>query len=309
MKTSSLHGLWKDKSGNFFFLDEDGSLGLPRRSDAAGLTWAFDGSILTFTEVKAPGESPTQHRFVLQKKGLFGLEFLDESGKPVSWSRSYKKVGKLEGTLFYRERLMLPPEVCVSVQLRPLKKNNVAGKSIAFADGRAGLGFKVYYLASDMDDMARLEAAVHYGNEPLFATPDTEIVSLEEKPSVLLHHAVPSRKDSLPLAGTYWRLKELDGKKAEHFTGQPEAHLILRDKGEAMGSDGCNNFFMDWKTEGESITFAPGGATLRICPSGEEQALKLMQMFPSVQKWNISGSRLELHSADKLEAVFEAVEM
>ena len=84
---------------------------------------------------------------------------------------------------------------------------------------------------------------------------------------------------------------------------------FLRDKGQATGSDGCNNFFMNWEGEGENITFQPGGATLRLCPNGAEQAQKMLQMFPSVESWNISDGQLELRSEDKVTAVFEAVEM
>jgi hypothetical protein len=35
----------------------------------------------------------------------------------------------------------------------------------------------------------------------------------------------------------------------------------------------------------------------------------MLQMFPSVKSWNITGGQLELRSEDKVAAVFEAVEM
>ena len=134
-------------------------------------------------------------------------------------------------------------------------------------------------------------------------------VELDGRPSVLLHYAVPSQKEEIPLQGTYWRLKVLDGKPSENFADQPEAHLILLEKGEAAGSDGCNNFFMSWEISDERIVFTPGGATLRLCPKGEEQARRMLQMFPRVNGWKISDGKLELSSEDSVEAVFEAVEM
>ena len=66
---------------------------------------------------------------------------------------------------------------------------------------------------------------------------------------------------------------------------------------------------MNWEGDGKSITFQPGGATLRLCPNGAEQAQKMFQMFPSVKSWNITDGQLELRSEDKVAAVFEAVEM
>ena len=308
MDTERLHGLWKNEKGQFFCLEENGTLCLPRNGSASGRSWDFDGAVLTLLTEKAPGEETSPQKLFLQKRGLWGLEFLDEEGKKVKWSRSFKKVEHLEGTLFFRERIMLPPEVTAAVRLLS-EDGSVAGQSISPISGREELAFRICFLASDLKDTAGIEASVFYGKEALFTAPEGSKVSLRERPSVLLHHAVPSKKQELPLKGTYWRLKELDGKPAESFADQPEAHLILREKGEATGSDGCNNFFMGWESSDGSISFTPGGATLRLCPNGEEQARKMLQMFPNVKAWNISGGQLELRSDEKLEAVFEAVEM
>ena len=308
VESEKLHGLWKDEQGQFFYLEESGRLSLLRNGERSGVVWAFDGTSLTLETVESPGAEAEQKKLIFQKRGLFSAHFLDESGKSVKWSRSFQKVKSLEGTLFFRERMLLPPEVAVNVQLKGTE-GAVIGKSIASTSGHAELVFCVDYLASDIKKEAVIEAAVFYGSEPLFASPEGTVVKLDERPAVLLHHAVPSQAKELSLKNTYWRLKELDGKPAEHFADQPEAHLILQRAGQATGSDGCNNFFMNWEGEGESIGFQPGGATLRICPNGAEQSQKMLQMFPSVKSWNISNGQLELRSEEKVAAVFEAVEM
>ena len=304
-----LNGLWKDENGQFFYLEEGGRLGLPRNVEASGASWDYSDNILTLTTVKSPAVEPGSQVLMLQKRGLFSVEFLDAEGKKVKWSRSFKKVKSFEGTLFFRERMMLPPEVTVSVQLRRPDGGALVGQSIAVVSSHEELGFRVDYLKSDLKEKAVVEAAIFYGKEPLFSTPAGTEVALNERPAVLLHHAVPLQQKSVPLEGTYWRLKELNGTPAESFADQPEAHLILNEGGQATGSDGCNNFFMDWKKEDSQLTFLPGGATLRLCPNGEEQAQKMLQMFPAVKSWNIRDGQLELHSADKLEALLEAVEM
>ena len=308
LKTEDLHGLWKNEAGQFFLLGESGSLILLRNAETAGLSWNFDGKVLALETQSSPDREPEQQSLYLQKRGLFSLEFLDDGGKPVVWSRSFRKVDVLEGRLFYRERMMLPPDVLVSVQLRNLE-GEMAGRFLAHADGREELSFAVHYFREDLDTAAQLDAAVFYGEEPLFVTDESMTVDLDGKPSVLLHHAVPSQKEDIPLQGTYWRLTELEGKPSENFADQPEAHLILLEKGEAVGSDGCNNFFMSWEAADERIAFMPGGATLRLCPKGEEQASRMLQMFPRVNGWKISDGKLELSTETGVEAVFEAVEM
>ena len=306
--SEKLHGLWKDEQGQFFYLDESGRLSLFRNSERAGVAWNFDGTALTLETVDNPRVEAEQKKLIFQKRGVFSAYFLDETGAPVKWNRSFKEVKSFEGTLFFRERMMLPPEVTVSAQLKG-KDGVVIGQSISSASGHAELAFNVDYLASDLRRETIFEAAVYYGSEPLFASPEGTVVKLDERPAVLLHHAVPSQSKELALKDTYWRLKELDGKLTEYFADQPEAHLILREDGQATGSDGCNNFFMNWEGEGENITFHPGGATLRICLNGGEQAQKMLQMFPDVKSWNVIDGQLKLYSEDKVAAVFEAVEM
>ena len=54
METGRLHGLWQNEKGQFFHLEEDGSLSLPRNGSSSGANWDFDGTALTLTTVDAP---------------------------------------------------------------------------------------------------------------------------------------------------------------------------------------------------------------------------------------------------------------
>ena len=114
---------------------------------------------------------------------------------------------------------------------------------------------------------------------------------------------------SAPLLETYWRLREINGNPVTIYPDQPEPHLILRDNGQASGSDGCNNFFMSWQRKDGAMTFSEGGSTLRLCPQGEEQARAMHEMFSKVDEWTINGSMLELRSDNSIVAVLEAVDM
>jgi len=299
-------GLWVDKEGRLYALDADGVLGLPGQTED-GVKWNFDGQALELHTLSAPGENEAVKVLTLRRKNLFSIEFSDAGGNSVVWKRSRKNVKRLEGTLFYRERMMLPPEVNVRVSLAPLNGGREY-HSLRPVNGQDQLSFRLHYLADAFEDSGLLSACVFYGRDPLFATQSPVRVKLEESPSVLLHHAV-LRSAPSSLTGTYWRLSELEGARAEHFAQQPEAHLILKEKGQAVGSDGCNNFFMTWTEEEGKLSFTPGGATLRLCPKGEEQALRLHQIFPVVDSWQIKDNTLELYSRGSVAAVFEAVEM
>ena len=305
MDDNAMSGLWTDQQGRLYSLDADGVLGLPGWEDSFGADWSFRGDVLTLRTLNAPGKPLCETILTLQKKNLFSLDFRDEKGTLFRFKKSRKNVKRLDGTLFYRERILLPQDVTVCASL--ISPDGRRAASLRPAHGQGQLSFRIHYLESFFKKQAKLEACILYGSEPLFATTAPVAVDLDGEPSVLLHHAVPS--DDANLVGTYWRLKEVDGKAAEHYPDQPEAHLILKDDGQATGSDGCNNFFMGWTTQEDRITFTPGGATLRLCPNGEEQARALYEALPAVQSFRIKNNTLELLSSGRVSAVFEAVEM
>ena len=487
--TRDLGGVWVDEQDRLYFLDEDGTLGLPGQTALSGVSWHLENGVLTLSTMDSPGGSVHERKLVLKESRTGSLSFTDAEGASVTWKKSRARVGRLEGTLFYRERMALPPQVVVHVQLFPLHSPIPVAVSIMPASGNGQLPFRVYYLEQTMDKEVRLAAAVLCSGETLFATQNDENVTLPGSPRVLLYRTMPgehqlpplktpasykgtmhvgdressvhlylaegglalltqdgdrnqymgtwmekdrnrtieitrgvlkpvtatreaggglllsglsskmvqlqpadlpwpskgfllegeirnqggrpvfsecnSQRDiplltsgkgyaqlnhimqengnasvvlegrmqgngleasnvflvkkggvcstenyaSAPLLQTYWRMREINGKAVEQFPDQPEPHLILRDNGQASGSDGCNNFFMNWKRNGQEMTFSGGGSTLRLCPQGEEQSRAIHEMFAGVDEWNITGSMLELRSKNSITAVFEAVEM
>lgn len=306
LQADHVSGVWTDGQGRTLCLDEGGLLGLPGQNDVSGVRWALEGGQLVLATLAAPGEAVKETRFTVKTRRISSLELLDEQGEPVLWKKSRSKAGHLDGTLFFRERMMLPPDVFVGVQLK--KDGVLKASSIMPASGHGELAFRLHLL-DGADASGELTAAVYYGREPLLATARPMPVSAGEKPAVLLHHAVPEQGQAIALTDTYWRLTALGDAPARFFAGQPEAHLILKDGGQASGSDGCNNFFMSWKAEGGKLSFGAGGSTLRLCPEGEEQSASLMKAFAEADAWNIEGRRLELSSKGCVSAVFEAVDM
>lgn len=487
--TGSIDGVWVDDHDRLYCLDSDGVLGLPGQTSRSGVSWDMKEGILTLYTLDNPGADIHKQVLTLKKARGNRMEFTDTDGVTVVWKKSRTEVGRLEGTLFYRERMALPPQVIINVQMYPLHSSVPLALSIIPAPGYGPLKFRVYYLEQTVNKQVRLAASILSSGETLFATQTDEVVSLDSQPNILLYRTMPgehqlaplkapvrykgflhsagkktpvhlyledgglalltqdgdrnqymgtwmekdrnrtieitrgalkpvtasreaggglllsglstrqieltpadipwpsrkflmegelrnqdgkpvfsecnSQRDipiipsgkgysqlnavmkenghasvvlegrmqegrleaanvflvrkggvcstenyaSVPLLQTYWRMRELKGENIHMFPGQPEPHLILRDEGQATGSDGCNNFFMGWKRNGQELSFSPGGATLRLCPQGEEQAQAIRGMFTQVDSWSISGSMLELRSKNSVVAVFEAVDM
>ena len=477
-----ISGVWTDDRGNIYCLDKDGILGLPGQASISGVTWRMSHGVLQLTTMDAPGSAPSTRTLTLKSSGPRTLELMDTDGHKETWKRSSVHVGRLEGRLFYRERIALPPQVTLDVQLYPLRGGtSPVAMTLTPRSSHEGLNFRIYYLTQTVTDEMRLSAAILLDTEALFVTDTDQTISMQSQPSVMLRQALPgeyqlpslkiparykgdqvelfledhgiallrgpsgitlgtwmekernriieiargelpplrvarnseegnivltgltgsrpmtlspdpsliwpdtslflegelhnvdgktvfsecnSLRDlsvaasskgysqlnaladkgsatvviegrlhdgvldvrkvfqvhkggicttgqyaSAPLTGTYWRLRELDGELIQTFPDQPEPHLILSEKDKASGSDGCNNFFMEWKRNGQELTFTEGGTTLRLCPQGSEQSQAMHEMFSEVNAWNISGSKLELRTDKGVAAVFEAVDM
>lgn len=304
--TQEIAGLWADNQNCLYFLDTDGSLALPGQTDI-GVSWRMENGALTLSAMASPKDSIQQRTLFLKKSGADSLTFTNTDGALFTWKKNPAKVGKIEGTLFYRERMAIPPQAVLYVQLFPINSQTPIAAALMPAAGSGEIPFRVYCLEQAAGNF-RLKAEIIHNGETLFTTQNNETITLPSSPSVLLYRAMPKENHASPtLLQTYWRLSEINGKAAEQFQGQPEPHLIFKEDGQAIGSDGCNNFFMSWKRKGQNLSFLSGGSTLRLCPQGDEQARAMHSMFTHVDEWNITGSRLELRSQNSITAVFEAV--
>lgn len=118
----------------------------------------------------------------------------------------------------------------------------------------------------------------------------------------------PSQAES-PLRGTYWKLLELGGKPVEVGEKQREPHLILAaDQAHVSGSGGCNRVMGGFELEGDRLRFGQIAGTLMACPTGMEQEQEFLKSLAKVERYRISGNRLELlDAAGAPVARFEAV--
>lgn len=110
------------------------------------------------------------------------------------------------------------------------------------------------------------------------------------------------------LAGTYWKLVEVDGVAVSTEEGAREAHMILEvGEGRVRGHAGCNNLFGAFSAEGDSLGFSGLGSTMMACPAGMETEQAFLQALGETSRFEISGESLRLFAGDRLLARFEAI--
>ena len=135
-----ISGAWVDDQERLYYLDEDGSLGIPDQTALSGVSWHLSNGVLTLATMDSPGGRVREQKLILKQSGSGRLEFTDAEGNTVIWKKSRTQVGRLDGTLFYRERMALPPKVIVSVQLYPLHSPIPVANSISYLMRRGPCG-------------------------------------------------------------------------------------------------------------------------------------------------------------------------
>lgn len=115
------------------------------------------------------------------------------------------------------------------------------------------------------------------------------------------------------IAGKYWKLIKLEGKKVEMVENQErEIFFTLNaDDNTVGGFAGCNSITGEYELEeGNRIRFLNMGITMMICPEVAINESEFMQVFELTNNYTIHNDTLSLNVGRRAPlAVFEAVYM
>jgi heat shock protein HslJ len=108
-----------------------------------------------------------------------------------------------------------------------------------------------------------------------------------------------------PLAGTSWRLVELNG---QPVIGEVPLTLQFAADGQRVsGNGGCNQFSGPYAQNGASLRFGPLISTRRACldPALNTQETAYFQALESTTRYSIEGGQLLLYRGNQVVARFE----
>ena len=252
--------------------------------------------------------------------GLTGLLLLAscgiaEGGKAVSLQD--RSSGTISGTVSYRERIALPPDVVVEVVLLDVSRMDVAATTIAEQtiepSGQVPIEFELVYDTAVIDPRMQyvVRATIKRHDRFLFVTDQSYPVLTRGNPDRVDLVLVRSGGGEAPVAdaelhGTRWELRELANERVNREAGQ-EMHFLQFDDGNktVSGFVGCNNFTGKYQASGTVIEFSNLARTMRACPSMalEDRFHRALQ---AVERYEISGTWFILLGADGELATFEA---
>lgn len=228
-------------------------------------------------------------------------------------------VAKIEGSVIYRERMLLPPGFEVEVQLQDISKADAMATVMATVLLQPASGppypFAIEYDPSTIDPRMRyaLRATIAVDGRMMFSSTDyidpfagNPVEILVRRVPEPVSHATPAQA----LAGPVWFLQTLGGEPAgPGVQGKPLDIQFLAADMRAAGFSGCNRYSGAYSLEGvtehgSALQLGPIAGTLMACVEGGELERNYLQMLGSVSAFRIEGDTLSLLSGPEVLATF-----
>ncbi len=229
------------------------------------------------------------------------------------------EVARIEGSVFYRERIMLPPGIEVEVQLQDISRADAMATVLATVtstpQGGPPYGFVIEYDPTIIDSRMRyaLRATISNGEQLLFSSTDY-IDPFESNPVEILVHRVPEsvRREGPSLEGVTWILDSLAGESPGPGAGGAPVNLqFSAQEKRASGFSGCNRYTGGYAREGaneygSALKIGPVAGTLMACQEGAELEQRYLGMLDRVTAFRLDGDTLSLLAGPEVLATFKS---
>lgn len=214
--------------------------------------------------------------------------------------------GRVTGTVAYRDRMALPPDAVVEVQLSDVSRQDAAAPVLAEttitpAGRQVPLPFDLRYDPSAIEPSHSyaVRATIRSAGRPLYTTATHAPVITRGNPtqvSLMLVRASGVTGARAPeLWGTSWRLTDLGG--TAPLPGA-EATLEFPERGKLAGKSSCNRFFGTVEITGDSVLLRPMGSTQMACPEPlMVQERQYLNAVAAAQRYTLDGDVLTLYPA------------
>jgi putative lipoprotein len=227
-------------------------------------------------------------------------------------------VAFIKGQVVYRERMMLPPEAEIEVQLQDISRADAMATIMATvllkAEGGPPYPFSIEYNPAQIDPRMRyaLRATISVEDQLLFTSTDYIDPFGDGSPVEVLVRRVaePVSRGGPALEGTVWQLQTLRGEPAAPGAeGKPVDLELLAETSRVGGFSGCNRYMGSYSKEGATergspLSFGPLAGTMMACQQGGELEQQYLKSLGGVTAFTIEGDVLSLLSGNDIVATF-----
>ena len=248
------------------------------------------------------------------------------TGTTHSEIRETDGIKTIVGTVWYQERMLLPPNAEILINLEEVARADAPSDLIATTRFAPEAGqpwvFSLEYDPAKLHDKGRyvLRARIEAEGRLLFTSTE-HIPAFDRNPEEPMKIVVsqiasrpaggnvPPAKPDASLTNTYWKLIELNGQPAALGAGNRELHMVLTTEGDRVkGFSGCNKFTGNYQRRDDQLHFKPLASTRMACISGMGQEKRFLDVLGNVVRYALIGESLSLYDRhDQLILRFESV--
>ncbi|MDP2028337.1 MAG: YbaY family lipoprotein [Thiobacillus sp.] len=222
----------------------------------------------------------------------------------------------VSGSVNYRERIALPGDSTLTVELLDISKagakiERLARLSLPSGGRQLPLAFELPYYQADIQPNHR------YGVRAMLTSSGGELLFTTAQHAAVLTHGAGKQvqlelqqvqaKSDTALENTYWKLIAIGDRPAQVQPNEREAYVLLLD-GRVSGSSGCNKLIGGYTLRAPNeLHVGPLSSTRMAClPDMMEQEASLIAVFARATGYRITGDMLDLIEGDRMLAHFEA---
>ncbi len=232
----------------------------------------------------------------------------------------------ITGSVWYRERMMVPPDAEINIYLEDVSRMDVSAKVIATTSFAAQAGppwdFSMEYDPTKLNDKGRYGMRVRIEADGRLMFINMEHIPAFEHDSNTPIKIMVSRvggshksgenqslKPNAGLTNTYWKLIELDGQPVLAGANQRELHMVLTSEGSKVsGFSGCNRFMGGYEQSEGQLQFGQLASTMMACMETMEQEKLFLGALARARSFNIRGESLAIYGdEEQLILRFESV--
>ncbi|MBX8813432.1 META domain-containing protein [Ochrobactrum sp. MR34] len=244
---------------------------------------------------------------------LIGLAVLGGSAMILSSTMPTQSIASektIRGTVMYRERIALPPEATLNVQLLDVSLADAPAQVIAEQQlsniPSAPIPFELKFDSSKLvaKHTYALQARISAGDTLWFINDTRHEFNPEKFDSVYEIRVVNVRKNTslqtpLTLENHEWLTEDIRGAGVIDFA---QTTLSISPSGEVSGSGGCNRYFGKATITGEALNFGTIGSTFMQCPPAlMDQETKFLDVLKQTRQFSINNGKLYLLGDNGLE--------
>ncbi len=227
--------------------------------------------------------------------------------------------GVIEGTVLYRERMMLPPDAQLEIQLEDVSRADAPATVLAVVTQATATAppwpFRISYDPTTLDPRHRygLRATVRHEGQLVFTSDSFVDAFAEDAPEIVLVHVPRSAPAPTAAAGGLpagqWQLLSLHGEPADTGAGDKPLTLVIDElESRVAGFSGCNRYTGPYTLEAGVLALGQLAVTRMACMDGADLEQRYLSTLRSVDGFSLLESRLQLKVGAATVAVFQPLD-